>query len=71
MFFWREKMCFWKNIQPAPKITQNQFSLFNFQPVRDADKFDIQKCDLPTYIQTDRHTWVGVRDTCVSKKNTN
>ena len=40
-------------------------SLFNFsrRVTRDADRLEIRKYHLPT----DRHTWVGARDTCVSK----
>ena len=40
-------------------------SLFNFsrRATRDADRMEIRKYDL----LTDGHTWVGARDTCVSK----
>ena len=39
------------------------YETFMHRATRDADRMEIQKYDLPT----DRHTWVGARDTCVSK----
>ena len=31
---------------------------------------EIRNCDdLPTYLRTDRQTWVGARDACASKNN--
>ena len=50
-------MCFWKNYWGP---------LFNFsrRATRDADWLNLT---WPTYLLTHRQTWVGARDTCVSK----
>ena len=33
-------------------------------------RLEIRKCDQPTYLPTNLLTWVGARDTCVSKNKT-
>ena len=42
-----------------------RFTLFTFH-----QRLEIRKCDQLTNFQTYRRTWVGARDTCVSKKST-
>ena len=49
------------------KLSGSAFFNFSRRATRDAARMEIQKYDQRTDGRTDRQTWVGATDTCVSK----